>query len=181
MLTPYQEALWPKLIHDLEMIHMISGRYVYDTRFRDAYVEWYESTAKHPVFKDGRLAGYNARRANHLKKLCIIMCASRSQDKVLTLVDFIRAKTILEATEINMSKVFGGVGKSQLAPIIDKIIYMLINEGRLTYEELATRFWSDVDMFGLDKAIQAIEAMKIGRLVVSEKGKKYLELVEDKR
>lgn len=177
-LSDKQMALHPKLLHDLEMIHLLSGQFVYDSKFRDAYCEWYEKEDKNPPFKDGRLAGYNERRANHLKKLCIIMSASRSQSKVLTLVDFIRAKTILEETEKNMPKVFGGVGKSQIAPIINKIIYMLVQQERIAYEDLATHFWNDVDIAGLDKAIQAIEAMKVGRLVISQKGQKYLELVE---
>lgn len=181
MLTKTQIDLYPKLLHDLEMIHLMTGQFVYDARFRDAFVEWYEKEDANPPFKDGRLAGYNERRANHLKKLCMIFSASRSQDKVLTLVDFLRAKEALEATERNMPKVFGGVGKSQIAPIIDKILLMLIQEGSISYEQLATRFWNDVDMHGLDKAIQAIEAMKVGRLVITQKGQKFLELIEEKK
>lgn len=111
-------------------------------------------------------------------KLAIISSASRSQDMSLTAVDFHRARIILEETEKKMPMVFGGVGRSQIAPVMNRIIQLLVQEKQVPYEILVRLFSHDVDIVGLNKAIQAIEAGRIGALVLSD-GRKILRLMED--
>lgn len=176
--TEEQLTIRSALLHDLEMIHSMSGRFTYNTAFRDNYVDWYIKQDSNPPFKDERLAGYCERRATHLMKLSTILCASRTQDMNLTAIDFHRAKIILEETEKKMPLVFGGVGKSQIAPVINKIIMLLMQEGEVPYEILVKLFSHDVDVHGLNKAIDTIEAMKVGT-IINRSGKKFLILREE--
>ena len=97
------------LQRDLERIANLSGEMTFDEEGKDAYVKWYidqdtKLSAGQPAIQDKRFSGYCERRATHLRKLMLVCSASRGDDLKLTKADFLKAKGLLEAIEVNMEQ-----------------------------------------------------------------------------
>lgn len=156
-LSERQVELYPKLIHDLEKIHMMSGKFKFTDGFLNRYVDWYNKSDDNRPFHDDRLAGYIERRPNHLLKLTMIMNASRSDDMILTELDFERARIILNETEKKMTQVFSGVGKNPLATVVRRALILIGTKGKMTYDELYNHLADDVDAYTFDKVLAALD------------------------
>lgn len=155
-LSEEQEELRPRLLHDLEAIHMLKGQFKYNQAFVDTYMNWYIAQEDAPPFRDDRLAGYVERRANHVLKLSMILSASRSDELYLTKFDIDRAIEVLTETEHNMPKAFSGVGKSALASVTSRINAIIETTGGIEVSEIYDRFSHDADSFALRKVLEAI-------------------------
>src|SRR5690606_24845749 len=107
-----------KLVHDLEQIVQLKGEFILSPEAEQMYRNWYEEQdinarqGKFPV-SDPRFAGYCERRPVHLKKLCMVLNASHSNQKMITADDFQRALEIMQAAEMKMGKTFGGLGQNK--------------------------------------------------------------------
>jgi hypothetical protein len=155
-LTEEQQELRPRLMHDLENIHMLSGQYRYSADFIDHYMIWYLKQEENPPFTDERLAGYLERRANHVLKLCMILSASRANELYLTPHDLYRAIEILRLAEVNMPRVFAGIGHAQHAAVMSRIIAALEIAGEMSNQEILSRFAHDIDSWGLSKVMETV-------------------------
>lgn len=175
-LSDEAKALRPVLQHDLEMISMMSGKFLFHPDFMDLYVDWYVRQENNPPFHDERLAGYIERRPNHLLKLCMVMSASRSQEMQLLPRDFQRALGLLELTERKMPQVFGGVGRSPLAAISNRIWAAIQEEKTISYAELLNRFGHDVDEQGVAKILGALEVTKKITILRDENRERIIQL-----
>ncbi|MCI0527913.1 MAG: DUF3987 domain-containing protein, partial [Nitrospira sp.] len=78
------EVLERALLHDLEYIHSMSGEMKFSTPANKMYNEWYDSEERiirnggKEQFRNPMLQGYTGRRATHIRKLCMVISASRS-------------------------------------------------------------------------------------------------------
>lgn len=164
-----------KLIHDLERISMLTGQFHYGKDFVQEYANWYVHADAHPPFTDERLAGYLERRPTHLLKLATIMCAARGDDMCLHPVDFVRSKMLLESTEAKMTSVFGGVGKSPAASVSHRVMALLMEHPKVTYDELMRRFSHDIDAKGMDQVLYTLEQMKFCKVTNSPGVGKFID------
>jgi len=180
-------ALRTKLLHDLEMIKAMSGEMVFDPKARALYDNWYEvEEAKiqrgEPTIVDPRFASYNARRGTHLWKLSMALSASRSNDLIITVTDFKRAVTLLEAAEKKMPRTFGGVGEAPFARATDIVLTYIMTRTTCTRVELLRAHYRDVDMWILEKIESVLQEMKVIQVIL-EPGKgvsyKYIGPKED--
>jgi hypothetical protein len=117
-LTEEQVQMKSHLVHDLQQIHLMKGAFSYTKKFMDRWFDWYTDNKTNPPFSDDKLNGYNGRRHIHILKLCQIICASESDDMVITERHFSRSLEYLTLTEKKMTNVFAGMGKNELAPFI---------------------------------------------------------------
>ena len=109
-----------KLIEDLHSIHLLKGVFECTEEYYERYVSWYKQTENdilvgNPCIDDEKFSGYVARRATHLRKLCMILSASRSDSMIIEEEDFDLALRILKETEVNMPATFSRIGRSNLA------------------------------------------------------------------
>ena len=164
--TERQLALRPRLLHDLELIHMMSGRFSFTQEAFEIYGTWYLAQESKPPFTDEKLAGYVERRPNHLLKLSLIMSASRGEDYTITAEDIKRALSILLLTEKKMPLVFGGVGRNPAASVMNRIMALLAERGTVQYEEIIVRFSSDADIVTLSRILETLQASKLAEVRV---------------
>lgn len=158
-LTKSEKELWESLRLDLEKIHMMAGSFKFTEGMLDRWVDWYTEQDENPPFKDEKLGGYLERRPAHAMKLSIVMSASRNDSMILTTDDLNRSIELLEKTEVNMPKVFSGVGRSPIAVILPKVMAYIATRKEVTLAELLQTFSADVDRFILeDKVIRTLEA-----------------------
>lgn len=156
---PNQE-LRQALRSDLESIYVMNGEFKMDTASIELYKNWYIKHHTHPVITDPKFAGYNERKATHLKKLAIILSASRGNSRVVTADDFNRAIYILNKTEEKMPRVFRTLGKSRYSELTMIVFDYIILKKRVTRSEILTKFYLDVDDYTLDVVTKTLYAMK---------------------
>lgn len=172
--TKEERELFRLLVQDLGSISLLSGDFTVTEGFIERYVPWYtEYSEGKPPFDDYRFAGYFERRPTHLLKLCMILCASRSDSKEIDVQDFDRALDILTMTEKRMRYTFSGVGKSNTAEVMQRVMATLAAKNRVEFGDLLQLFYQDVDKFMLEKMIDALISMGIVELDMSG-GKKVI-------
>ena len=115
---------------------MMSGEFKITEKFLDRWVDWYTKSEDNPPFEDIRFSGYIERRPNHLLKLCIILSASETDQKVITEKHFDRALNLLERTEKKMPYAFSGVGKMDSADIMGRVMASIAANNEMTFTEL---------------------------------------------
>lgn len=147
-----------KLLEDLEMINTLSGKFKFTESFIDYWTEWYVKEGSiHNKFSDPRFEGYTGRRATHVMKLSMIMSASRTNKMVINGEDLKRAIRVLERVEKKMSRVFTGVGKSQVAETLPQIFAFISRKGDTTFEELLQTFYYNADETEMKRIIRTLE------------------------
>jgi len=157
--TPEELKLQELLMVDLERIRMLKGEFKVTQRFLETWVDWYSEADASPPFEDPRFAGYFERRPTHIMKLSMIVNASRSDSMMLDKEDIDRAIEILRQTEVKMRYTFSGVGKSSLANTLSQVMAEISTKKEIKYDELLSRFYNDVDKWGMDKIIETMSAM----------------------
>lgn len=180
-ITPEEEVLGEKLTRDLERISRLSGEITFTETAKKHYVEWYiaQDTAlsnKKPAVSDTRFAGYNERRATHLRKLMILCSASRGDDLKIQEVDFYESRKLLYSAEVNMHKTFGGFGKARSSDQTEIIKNYIQQVGITTRKLLMQKFYRDVDPQTLSIIEETLQQMKVlsVELMPKEGDKKYM-------
>ena len=157
--TDEEDKLQELLMIDLERIRMLKGEYHTTKRFIEAWIDWYSAADENPPFEDPRFSGYFERRPTHVMKLSMIVNAARGDSMLLDKEDIDRAIEILRQTEVKMRYTFSGVGKSSLANTLSQVMAEISTKKEIRYDELLSRFYNDVDKWGMDKVIETMSAM----------------------
>ncbi len=159
-ISPARLRLREKLLADLSQIQMLSGEFKCTGDYIAKYTEWYVGAAQRPAFNDQRFSGYFERRSVHLRKLCMIVNASRSEDKLLAAEDFDRALEILTRVERKMPMTFMGFGKSPHGMLLINIVNWLKSMNRpVRRSELLQSFYRDLDLRSSDNLINGLSEM----------------------
>jgi len=143
-LTENDLELRNRLINDLNRIHALKGRFKITEEMLSKWVAWYTYQDENPPFTDPAFQGYVGRRATHLLKMCMILCASCRHDMLITGDIFDRAVGLLEATENKMIKTFSGMGKSPRSEVVNSVMETIALEGTIEVKELLRRHIADV-------------------------------------
>lgn len=162
-----------QLAVDLELINTMSGPFEFNSEALKEYTEWYELEEEKfskgaSTINDPLLAGYSSRRATHLKKIGMVMSASRGQDYTITAKDFRRAKALLEITEKKMSRVFSGIGKARYAEETELVLGFIQRRGTVTKSDILRQFYRTLDNFSLDIVVRVLSDMKLITIVVGQ-------------
>jgi len=160
--TSLNMDIQPGLFHDLEQMRMMTGEFTYTNEMKDIWVEWYTHHEETLPFKDCKFDGYFQRRGNHVLKLSMILCASRTNDMKITALDLQRAIDLLCEAEKNMSNTFSGVGRAAHADVLAKVMTEISMAGPtgITISDLLSLHRGDTDAQGLERIIHTLDAMK---------------------
>jgi len=160
--TQDEIELQQHLIRDLEQIGLMSGVFKYTEGAMDFYTDWCIEAENNPPFSDNKFDGYCGRRRKHLTALAMVCSASRSNNMVLTRDNFERAAHLLGEAEVRMGTVFRGIGKSDIASLINDAIVFLQNSAvpDIPLFQFARRFEGDVDKIVMDRILTTLESMK---------------------
>lgn len=179
-MTMREMELQEMLARDLERISKLAGEVRMDREAKDKYVKWYvEQSALadsgiHAV-DDPRFAGYNERRATHLRKLLLICSASRCDDLIIKPRDFDQALSLLQGAEVNMHKTFGGFGRNKNSDATEAIRSYIEKVGITTRKMVLSRFYRDVDamtMTAIEETLRQAGVIKV-KLVPNTQDKSY--------
>ncbi len=185
-LTEVELELQEMLFRDLERISQLKGAFEFSPKGKQAYVDWYtkeDELLNHgeQAVEDPRFAGYCERRATHLRKMMMIISASRGDSLTLEIEDFNRALKLLKETERKMHKTFGGLGKAKHGDVTEIVMNYIKGVGIATRSTLLAKFYRDLDsgtLKGIEEALQQMKVIKIKLL--PEKGEKIYEWIQEK-
>lgn len=168
-LTNQEVMLGEMLSRDLERINQLKGQFHYTPDGREAYIAWYTEQDRllgkgQPAIDDQRFAGYCERRATHLRKLMMLMSASRGDSLDLSVDDFERSRQLLVTTEGKMHKTFGGLGKAPLSDVNANVLAYIQAMGITTRSNLLVKFHRDLDSQALRTLEELMDQMKVVRI-----------------
>lgn len=164
--TEEELKLKDALTKDLERIGTMAGRFSFSDEAEQLYIKWYEMeerkiAAGNPPIPDPRFSGYCDRRATHIRKLAMIVSASRRDTKIIMPEDFKRAQELLEAVEVRMHKTFSGIGGASYSAVIEKILDFIIIRKQVKRSQLLKQFYKDVDSAMLKSVEEVLSQMKL--------------------
>ncbi len=182
METEDEKKLRELLLDDLDKISMLSGQFKYTEKFLSTWSDWRVKDHENPPFYDDRFDGYMSRRPNHVMKLSMVMSASRGDNinqMVLTEDDLLRAIETLEGAELKMQNVFKGVGSSDIADILSRVMVFLgmSSTSEVPVFHIANHFKSDMDKFTFDKVMNTLEIMNYAKLCHKPQGNDYIKIL----
>ncbi len=172
-MTPKMLKLRDALLHDLEAMTIMRGEFIPTEDYLQKYDKWYMSEAEKMPFDDYRFDGYKSRRATHIRKLSMVMRASKGSSMELTGEDFDDALRELVTIEKNMEYVFRGVGRSDISDIMETILTTIISYGDdgITFNQLLGIHYNDVDYDTLNRIFTTL-------LSLEKDGKKLFKLAD---
>jgi len=174
------------LTRDLERISQLAGAFTFTQDGEDAYVDWYTEQDKllaagRAAVDDPRFAGYCERRATHIRKIMMLMSASRGDDLMISKDDFDRALSVMKSAEIKMHQTFGGLGQARYAAVTEKVINYIKVLGVTTRSLLLAKFYRDVDANTLKIIEEVMMQMKVVRITLKPNdGEKVYEWIGGK-
>lgn len=155
--TPLLKQLRDDLQQDLITIHEnLIGEFTPDESYCAAFNKWYLE-AKQPEFlKHNRYGGYISRRPTHIAKLSIVSCASRSNEMVMSEIDFNRARGWLREIELTLPSVYESMGANSLAAIQTDVMDYIRDVSTPTQ---GAEYYKLTEMFAGDIGISEVNAV----------------------
>lgn len=154
------------LLDELSNMKKMHGEFKMTPEFFELYDDWYQNQDVNPPFNDKYFHGYNNRRATHIRKLSMIMSASRSYDMQLLPEDFQRALGVLELTEKQMPFVFSGRGRANKVDVLHDVMRMIATKRVLPMSELMEATYKDLAFDELSTMITTLKESLFCREVV---------------
>lgn len=155
----------------------MSGEMKFDPRAVPLFERCYKESEP-TEFDDEATTAYKTSMWAQVTKLSMCLSASRSDNLVISEMDFRLAydsvKSVLEA----IPRVFRAVGESELAIAGDKILKFIESKGFATRQEMMKHCWRDVTLDDLDRILAAFK--ESGILYEYVQGKKTLYALVEK-
>jgi hypothetical protein len=112
------------LTYDLQTIGAMVGKFDFTPDAKKVIREWYMADAP-PQPTHPKLSSYITRRVAHTLKLCQVACAARTNDLLITVEDYERAKGWLLHAEAVMPDAFKAMSKGGSHGAMEECWYMI--------------------------------------------------------
>ena len=169
-LTDHENLLYGALERDLNRINLLCGLFTFEPAAKQAYIDWYvNEDAKmrqgYAPVSDHRFAAYCERRTTHIRKVMMLLSASRGDSLVIEKQDFDRALSLMLDAESKMGKTFGGLGQARNSDSTEKVMEYIKVLGITTRKSLLSKFYRDVD----SETLHRIESTMVEMGVITVK------------
>lgn len=183
-LTDRELALYDALEHDLNRINLLSGQFQFAPDAKRAYIDWYVSEdskmrSGYTPVNDHRFTAYCERRTTHIRKVMMLLSASRGDTLVIERRDFDRALKLLLDAETKMAKTFGGLGQARYSDSTEKVMEYIRTVRLTTRKVLLSKFYRDIDSEALHKIESTLTEMGVIRVrLLPKEGDKVYEWID---
>lgn len=168
---PADEKLRSALYHDLEMVSEMVGPFTLSPGAKKFYVEWYEAEdirmgrGDFPV-ADNNFRHYCGRRGTLLRKLSMLVSASRGESREVSRADISWALNNMEDVESRMPGIFSSVGRSSTAFQGALVQSVLSVRKEMLRSELLRQVHSDVSLTDLEEIEKTLTASKLIKVTI---------------
>lgn len=153
------------LVKDLEYISLMQGEFMLTDEAATMYENWYLAQDANPPFDDFNFAGYMERRPLHLRKLMMVISASRGEDMLISSGDFKRSLAILEETESEMPKAMRGYGRVDVSELFPRVMAYIAKRGEISRSALMRVFYKDISMEELNQMLVTLQTINFAQLL----------------
>jgi hypothetical protein len=170
-LTPAMDRAWQEMMTWAKKLKdTVRGPMIWAPDAKAFYENWYRQNfnrqAPHQM-----LVGYYESKHAQLLKIATLISLSESLDRVLTTANLQFALELLGLAEVNMAKVFAGLGRNELNPVANKVIEVLrtlpqreAKVGDLVYKyrgtpekQLRGMFFNEANWMEMDQILRQLE------------------------
>lgn len=166
VVTQQAQTAWNDCIQWGRSLADISGEFEWHPDARAWYEPWYNDTFI--ALKQHRnmlTRGYYKSKHIQLLKIAMLFALSESRELVLKVEHLQAALATLEKLEINMEKVYAGMGRNELNAVASRIVEMLEMAGvPIPQKEIEAQFFRDADSRELYNTLTHLK--NIGSVVV---------------
>lgn len=160
------------LLNDLQIIAGLVGEFEFTPEMEEYLNKWVQTHSMNPP-SDPRMQGYHSRKPMMMLKLAMIYSAATRNELVIDMESIMFAEQSLMTTEVNLPKVFGGIGKNEYVFDMDAIVGYVIIEKSVSHEQLVSKFKSVAQPVKLQELIQGCVAMGEIQMEMKDKGVWY--------
>lgn len=131
---PQLKKLREDLIHDLELISCLAGEYELTTEAEEFGEVWYKklyTTASKDLITN-HFDGYLSRKQSHVHKLAMVLSAAHSDELIITKTDLEKAILLVEALEVDMTKVFRHISIDATGAKLGEVIQLIHTHRQIT-------------------------------------------------
>ncbi len=162
---PEERKMKELLINDLTHISALAGNMQASPESKEWYKTWYMDPKRFPASTENRLGGYYDRKAIHLIKVAMLLSIADNDSLTIQTRDFETALDLLGQIEIDMPRVFAGVGKNAISTDSERIYRQVLESGKggMAYGRLLAGNYHSNSQTELDNILQALLSM--GRIV----------------
>ncbi len=168
-------AMREKLLHDLKVVHALSGSVTFTPEAKAFYSDWYENHMRSLAGAryNPNFAGYYGRKGTMAKKLAIVASVSEGNSLVCDIPHVAKAIAWLDGLEKTMMAAFGVAGKNQTAQVLIAVLELLQKSSRVSSADLLAAFFHDTDGETLNKVLADLKQMGLVVLMGDGSGVSY--------
>ena len=157
------------LVEDLERISLLFGEYSLSEDAREWGKIWYHNHWQlASTMNMEQYAGYLARKQTHIHKLAMVIAASKTDERIITLNSLQTAEAMVTAVEQDMPRVFSRIGQNELTRGAATIVEYVDVAGHITKQDLFNRMFRTMSFRDFDAALTS--ALQAGLLTISTEG-----------
>jgi hypothetical protein len=143
-ITPEAKACYQSCVETCKKLQEVGGEFTWTDEAKIWYKDWYE---KLKIPSEPALAGYYDSKQTHLLKVAMLIAASEGEYKLVMRKEYLLlALKFLEQIEVNLPRVFEGMGRNILNNVTTKIVDIIKKSPiPLTEKDLRKITWSECD------------------------------------
>lgn len=130
-----------QLVSDLKRINEMIGPFSTTQEFREAWEEWDFKVQTEKKGQSEQMQSLAVRTGTSMHKLCMVLSAAESSDRVMKLPHFLQARTLLEQTQSELPKIFREARANNVgtADGLQNALCVVLAEGPVSKMELARK------------------------------------------
>ncbi|KKM87258.1 hypothetical protein LCGC14_1270810 [marine sediment metagenome] len=158
VMSAENKALSEDIVHDLCEVSKMRGPIALDKgaldTYKEEYVNFYENSS---LMKDEGLAGYANRRHHILLKVSMIICASRTDNRLITQHEMNMSIKLLRKAENAMPFILRTIMSEKVGTVFESILTFIISMGSVGRPRLIREFRHKMTSQDLDVLLRTLE------------------------
>lgn len=158
----FETGAYDDLVHDLEIISLLKGKFEWEPQARAFFKHWYEHTIDEKYYKelsDDRFAAFLERLHVIVLKTAMCIHVSHEDTLVLSEQDMREAVALLEVLLPSLPVAFGSLGKSRSAYGVGTVLEQLKRHKTMTRSLIQKLNWRNLDHMELRNVLETIKGM----------------------
>ncbi len=166
------------LIHDIRIIHTLSGDFTWGSGVKDVFTQWYMNFQEP---EDERMEGYMGRKDDHAIKIAMVLSASMSNNLIIEEQHLLAAISLLDQVEKYMSGLYSLLsGRDNLGDDIRWVLKKLVlNGGAMGHSDLQRKGWNRFNAKQFGEVMQTMIDSKIVHRDYGRKQKVKYTLIDE--
>jgi hypothetical protein len=122
VITPEMANAWKELVAYSRTLLKVRGPFTWDPEAKTFFKDWYMSLQ---MPADPMIHGYFETKHMQLLKVSMLLALSDSTDLILRKEHLLFGLDLLKLAEVNLSRVFAGIGRNELNAVANKALELL--------------------------------------------------------